>query len=104
MAADRERQQHGAADLPFFFLAMKTDGKRDRADYRAEHDRCDDKSGIPQDDAGDFERRHAGVVHCRDAAGNDGAADPWSVAPVRNERYREPCAGQQDGRDQRQDG
>ena len=26
MAADRERQQHGAADLPFLFAAVKTDG------------------------------------------------------------------------------
>ncbi len=83
---------------------MKTDGKRDCTDRCAQHNRCEDKNGVPQDDAGDFKSRHSGVMHRSDATGNDGAADPWSVTPVRDERYREPCAGQQDGRDQRQDG
>ena len=83
---------------------MKTNGQRDSADCRAEHDRCGNKNRIPQDDACDFKCSHPGVVHRRNAAGDDGAADPGPVAPVRSERYREPGAGQQDGRDQRQDG
>ena len=104
MAADRQRQQNGAADFPFRLLAMKTDGKRDGADYRSRHNRRDDKCRIPQDDALDFKGRHAGVVHRRDATGDNGAANPWPEAPVWRKRYREPCPGQQDGGDQRQHG
>jgi hypothetical protein len=104
MAADRQRQQNRAADLPFFFLAMKAERKRDRADRRAQHDRCDNEHGIPQDDALDFKGCHAGVVHRCDTAANDRAAEPWPVAPVRSKRYGEPHAGQEDGRDQRKDG
>ena len=83
---------------------MKTNGQRDGADCRADDDRCDNKDGIPQNDARDFKRRHPGVVHGSNATGDDGATYPLPVTPVRRERYREACAGQQDGRDQRQDG
>ncbi len=78
---------------------MKTNGKCDGTDSRNEYARCDDKNGIPQDDARDFKCSHPGVVHRGDATGDDGAANPWPVAPVRNEGHSKPCAGQQDGRD-----
>ncbi len=67
----------GAADLPLLFVAVKTDRKCDRPEHRADHDRRRDQRRVPDFDAGDFESRHAGIVHCRDAAGDDGAADPW---------------------------
>jgi hypothetical protein len=104
MAADRQRQQNGAADLPLFSLAMKADRERDSTNRRAQHDRDDHERRIPQDDARDFKRSHPGVVHGGDAAGDNGATNPWPVAPVRDQRYRQPRAGQQDGRHQRQDG
>ncbi len=104
MAADRQRQQQRAADLPFLFLAMQADRKCDGADCGAEHDRCGDKNGIPQDRAGDFKCRHPGVVHRCDAAGDDGAADPRPVAPVRGQRHAKPHGGQRYRRDQRHDG
>ena len=90
MAADRQRQQQRAADLPFLFLAMKADGKCDGSDCGAEHDRCDDKNRIPQDRAGNFKRRHPGVVHRGNATGHDGAADPRPVAPARAQRHPSP--------------
>jgi hypothetical protein len=102
MAADRQRQQQRAADLPFLFLAMKTDRKRHGADGRAEHDRCNDENAIPQDHAGNFKGRHSGVVHGGNAAGNDGAADPRTMAPARGQRHREPHGCQRYRRDQRQ--
>src|SRR5207248_502974 len=83
---------------------MKANGKGNCADCRAEYDRCGNKDGIPQNDARDFKRSHPGVVHRCDATGHNGAAHPWPVAPAWGERYRESRAGQQDGRDQRQDG
>ena len=104
MAADRQRQQNCAADLPFLAVAMKTDGKGDGADYRSRYNRRDDKCRIPQDDALDFKGCHAGVVHRCDATGDNGAANPWPEAPVWRKRYREPCPGQQDSGDQRQYG
>ncbi len=104
VANNRQRQQQGSADLPFLFLAVKTDGKGDRANCRAKHDRYEDKHGIPQDGALDFECGHPGVVHRCDAPANDGAAQPRRVAPVRRQRHRKPCAGQQDRRQQRQYG
>jgi hypothetical protein len=76
MAADRERQQNGTADLPFFLGTMKANGKRDCADCRADYNRCGNENGIPQDDARDFECGHPRVVHRGDAAGNEDAADP----------------------------
>src|SRR6266852_2166594 len=91
MTADRERQQYGTADLPFFLGTMKANRKRDCADCRAEYDRCGHKNGIPQDDARDFKCRHPGVVHRGDAAGNDNAADPCPLAPVRTERPASPA-------------
>jgi hypothetical protein len=103
MAADRQRQQYGAAELPFFLPAMKADSQRDGAKYRAKHDRRHNKHRIPQDDCRHFKRGHPGVVHHRNAAGDDSAADPWTMA-VWSERYCEPRLGQQDGHDQRQDG
>jgi hypothetical protein len=104
MAADRKRQQNGTADLPLLFVAVKTDRKCDRTQHRADHDRRRDQHRVPDLDAGDFERQHAGIVHCRDAAGDDGAADPRAVAPVRNQRNVQADAGQENGGDQRQDG
>ena len=104
MAADRERQQNGAADLPLSFVAMKADRKRDGTDRPTQHDRGNHERGIPQDHALDFEGCHASVVHGSYAAGNDGAPEPRSVAPIRNKRYREPGTREQDRRDQRQHG
>ena len=77
MAADRKRQQQGAADLPFFLSAMQPDRKRDRTDRRTKYDGGGDKDGIPEDHARNLERRHSGIMHRGDAAGDDGAADPW---------------------------
>ena len=56
MAADRERQQNGAADLPLSFVAMKADRKRDGTDRPAQHDRGNHERGIPQDHALRFRR------------------------------------------------
>jgi hypothetical protein len=102
MAADRMRQQNRAADLPFLFGAVQTDGKCNRAQGDAHQDRCRDQHRVPQLNAGDLERSHAGIVHRRDTAGDDGATDPRAVAPVRNQRSGQADAGQQDGGHQRQ--
>ena len=94
MAADRQRQQQRAADLPLLFLAVQADRKRHRADAAAEHDRGEDEQRIPRDGAGDFECGHPGIVHRRDAEADDGAAQPRPMAPVRRQRYRKARAGQ----------
>ena len=104
MAADRQRQQHGAADLPPDFLSMQTDRKRDCADCCTQYNRCDHQRIIPQDDALDFEGSHAGVMHRGDTTGDNGTSDPLSVAPARSQRYREARTGQQDRHGERQNG
>ena len=101
MAADRQRQQTGPADLVFFPLAMQADGKRDRADQRSNHNRGGHQNGIPEDHPLDFKSRHTDVVHRRDATRDDGAAKPRPVTPVRNDRDREARASQQNSGDQR---
>jgi hypothetical protein len=83
---------------------MKTDRKRECTDHCSQRDRNDHERGIPLDDALDFEGCHAGVVHGSYAAGDDGTAEPWPVAPLRRERHREPGASEQDCRDQRHHG
>jgi len=101
MAADRERQQDGTADLPFFIVAMKTNGQRDSADRRAEHDRCGNKNRIPQDDACDFNA----AIRCSASAAMPPArwaADPGPVAqfavsdiasPARSAGWPRPATG-----------
>jgi hypothetical protein len=75
---------------------VKLSGARKEAEqhihYLAHHDAL---TSLPN-------RSHFTGHRCN-ATGNDGAADPWPVAPIRDERYCKPCAGQQDGRNQRQD-
>ena len=104
MAADRQCQQQGAADLPFLLGAVDADRKRDGADRHGNPDRRKDEVRIPHHDASDVKRVHAGVVHRGDAAGDDRAADPRSVPPVRNQGNRQADRGHKDGDDQRQDG
>ena len=83
---------------------MKADRQRNSTERCTQEDRGDHKRGIPDHDARDFERSHAGVMHGGDAAGNDSAADPACVAPIRDKRNRQSRACQQNGRYQRQDG
>ena len=97
MAANHKRQQRGAADLSSCpSAAVQPDRKCGCADDRAKYDGGDNKNGIPQDDARNFHRGNA--------ARHEGATDPWAEAPIRNDRHREPRAGEKDRRDQRQEG
>jgi hypothetical protein len=104
MATDCKRQEQCTADFPALAVTMYADGKRDRADHCANQYRGGNKNRVPQHLARDLESRHSGVMHRGDPACNDSTADPRGDAPVWNKRHGEPGAGQNDGRDQREDG
>jgi hypothetical protein len=100
MAADGQCQQQGAEDLPLDAAAVQANRQRNCAEQRAERNRCGHQHGIPQDVPLDLESGHARVMHRRDAAAYDGAADPGTCGHARRNRDRKADAGKQDRRDQ----
>ena len=100
MAADGQCQQQGAENLPLDAAAVQANRQRNCAEQRAECNRRGYQDGIPQDVPLDLESGHAGVMHRRDAAADDRAADPGTRGHARRNRDRKADTGEQDRRDQ----
>jgi len=59
---------------------------------------------VSQPMRGNLERHHAGVMHCGNAATNDGATERDRDRPHRRHRDAQPDEGDRNREDQRQDG
>jgi hypothetical protein len=102
MAANCERQQQRAENLPLNPAAVQSNGQCDGAEQRTERNRRRHQHRIPKNVPLDFERGHPGVMHRRDAAADDGAADRRACGQIGRDRNRKADTGQNNCRNQRE--
>ena len=103
MRDDGERQQAGRSQCMGAVIASRRDEQRERRKDNAEQDRDDDRAYVPAHACGNLQRRHAGVMHRRDAAADDGTSEDDPQRPQGRYRDAQSDEGDGDREDQRQD-
>ncbi|MEY9665873.1 hypothetical protein ABIE80_004581 [Bradyrhizobium diazoefficiens] len=104
MRDDGDGQQHRRTERIRHAVAPPRDDQRKRSKDDTENDRDRHGVGRPADARGNLERHHAGVMHCGNAAANDGATERDRNRPRHRHRDAQPDEGDRNREDQRQNG